>query len=304
MKNTITKEMSSAEYHGLAGTYSSSQLKDLLVDPEIFYKKYITKEIVRESNSAFDIGSYFHCAILEPEKLDNEFIIYQGRRAGKVWEDFQAANVGKTILIDSEVDKAKVLIDSVRRSPVAMGRLKRGEPEVSAFVNIRIASGSVFDLENKKELGEYGWVLPTMPFPKKGIDLVIKVRADLLGSGFILDLKSTSGNCKDVYSVKGKVSDLQYDLSASLYLDMFNAAYGGPYYSEFIWVFASKDIGNCKSYVASEKMVRVGRAKYKNALLVLAHGIQTNWEMEDSIAILDPTNYDLDYIKERIEDFL
>lgn len=306
-KSQIIRGMSNKDYHGHKGTYSSSQLKSLLEDPEIFKKKYITGEIAKESNGAFDVGSYYHTAILEPHLLDKEFAIWEGRRAGKEYEAFvnKASLTEKTVLSDSQKEQAEILIKATKSSPIAMGRIKRGEAEVSAFSLIRIVGSDIYHPETKTVLGKYGWSKADS-VPKKGIDLTVKVRADLLGDGFILDLKSTSGNTKDARAIKYKVADLSYDLSAAFYLDVFNSVHGGPYYTEFIWTFASKDkeIANCKNWKASEKMILVGRQKYIKALLALAEGLKTNWEVEDSMGILDPNSSDLDYITEKDEDLI
>jgi hypothetical protein len=47
--NRLHFDLSSADYHGMKDTYSSSQLKSMIEDPEVFYRKYISKE--EEKNS-------------------------------------------------------------------------------------------------------------------------------------------------------------------------------------------------------------------------------------------------------------
>ena len=62
----------------------------MLEDPEKFYKEYITKEIPRKEVSAFDVGTYFHTAILEPHLLEKECAVYPGAvRRGKEWDAFK-----------------------------------------------------------------------------------------------------------------------------------------------------------------------------------------------------------------------
>jgi hypothetical protein len=282
MRGLVT-DLTSEAYHSMPGTFSSSQLKTILEDPEMFYRKYITHEIGRESIPAFDIGTYFHTAILEPEKLTLECAVYTGIRRGKEWESFKLLNEGKAIITSSELDQAKTLIKAVEQSKVAQSYLSQGKPEISCFADLYVYAGEIYC--NGLLLTKDGWV-ETTGFESAhmhGKKIVIKVRADLLGdTGFILDLKSTTGNVKDSRSMRAKVSSFSYDLSAALYLDIFTAA-GGRIYHTFIWTFASKDYGNCQNYVASETNIKIGRAKWSKAIHLLAANISSDWKFEDEI---------------------
>jgi hypothetical protein len=295
-------DMSSQEYHSKAGTYSSSQLKYLLEDPEIFYKKYVTKEIEREENPVFDVGTYFHTSILEPEKIKTECTVFEGIRRGKEWEKFKEDNKGKAIITKTELEQATNLTAAVKNSPIAMGRLERGSPEVSAFEELFISRGEIFSTCGML-LGRYGWEDTKLKPGKDQIPLTLKVRADLLAETFILDLKSTTGNTKNEFNMRASISKYQYDLSAALYLDIFTLA-TGKVISEFIWTFASKDVGNSKSYMATDENIQVGRAKYKKALLKLADCIAEDWKFEDTLGTLAPNIWELEYIKPKGADLL
>lgn len=298
----LHNDIPSAVYHGLEGTFSSSQLKDALKDIEYFHKKHIAKEVERESNSAFDMGTHFHTYILEPEKIEEECAIFGGVRRGKDWEQFKLDNANKCIITSSEKETVDTLVNAVRKSPVAMGRINRSESEVSAFLKIRVVGTSVYAIEWKKVLGKYGWE-ECKSIPSKGRDLWVKCRADKWNESFILDLKSTTGNAKDEFSMRQKVSMYSYDLSAAMYLDVFSAANQKPVF-EFIWTFASKDYGNSRSYMASQKNILVGRAKWKKAIVAIAEGFDTEWKFEDYMGILEPQNFELEYIADKAEDDL
>ena len=300
MKLGLIEDMSSEEYHGMAGSYSSSQLKDISEDPEYFHKKYILKEIEREENSVFDIGSFFHTSILEPHKIKSECAVYKGIRRGKEWDAFKEANKGKAIITESESSQAETLVKAVKNSSIAMGRISRGKPEVSAFTELIITGSEIYS-PKKLVLGKYGWEKVTSV--PNGTKIIVKVRADLLGDSFILDLKSTGGNTKSENAMRQKVSAYNYDLSAALYLDIFSEVTGRDY-NEFIWTFASKDWGNSKSYVASSDNIQIGRVKYKKAILNLGNCIKNNWKFEDSLGILNPQMFELEHLKQRAEDLL
>jgi hypothetical protein len=70
----INKDISNDHYHSNKTFFSSSVLKDLLKDKELFHKKYILKEEVERSGplNAFLFGSYVHTLILEPHLVDVE----------------------------------------------------------------------------------------------------------------------------------------------------------------------------------------------------------------------------------------
>jgi hypothetical protein len=303
--SNLILDMPSSEYHGEKNSYSSSQLKTMLQDPEIFYKKYITKEIEKEESSAFDVGTYFHCAILEPDKLEAECAIYPGSiRRGKDWEEFKKLHDGKAILNSSGLIEANVLIGAVKESPIALKLLKDSSVEVSAFIDVYVFNDEIYTEIAKKThiLTIEGWVetelIGIAMLTDFATKIRLKVRADSIriGSGVISDLKSTRGNCKDEHSIKQKVADYDYDLSASLYLDVFTAATNTVYHS-FFWIFSSKDFGNSKTWIASEKNKKVGRAKWKKAILLLAKCIENDWTFEDSIGECGPTFYnELNYL--------
>lgn len=299
----LVRDMSSEAYHSHPNTFSSSQLKTILEDPEMFHRKYITKEIERESNSAFDIGTYFHTAILEPDKLTLECAVYTGVRRGKEWDAFKLLNVGKAIITSSELLQAENLIKAVKKSKIASHFLSKGEAEISCFADLYVYAENIYC--NESILTIDGWIIDSAGFDlafKHGLKITIKVRADLLGNeGFILDLKSTTGNVKSEHTMRTKISAYSYDLSASLYLDVFTIATGKTY-DKFIWTFASKDYGNCQNYVSSSDNTKIGRVKWMKAILLLAICIKNEWKFDDEMRILEPQFFEREHLKTNTEE--
>ncbi len=305
-KPTLIQDLSSKEYHSTANTFSSSQLKDMLEDPEFFHKKYILKTIEREETPAFDVGTYFHTAVLEPHLLDKECAVYRGgKRIGKAWDEFKTTHSGKAIITESEWEKAESMIKAVKESKMASRFLQGGACELSAFVPLHVVGKNIYT-----QVGEflylldvkYGWKKTTLKSPPSdAVAIIVKVRADYINSkeGFISDLKSTSGNCKNVNKVLGSIREYKYDLSASLYLDVFTAAsLMKTIYSSFIWIFASKDTGSSKCFIASEEMVVVGRAKWATAIIDLAKYIKSDWKFEDEVAIVNPGFFEKEWMQQ------
>lgn len=303
--NQLIFDMPNPEYHGAANTFSSSQLKTMIEDPEVFYKKYITKEIERESLPAFDVGTYFHTAVLEPEKLSEECAVFQGGiRRGKEWDEFKAKSGSRAIITKSEKETADKLVDAIKGSPICMKFLDSSKPEVSAFIQVIVMGDDVYTVKDDTAfvLVSVGWVpcldIEIEALEEFGTKITLKTRADALGigTGVISDLKSTTGNCKNTYEMQGKVNSYQYDLSAALYLDVFSMASNEDYHT-FVWLFASKDMGNARAYRASDKNLMVGRAKWKKAIVDLAFYINNNWQFTDSLGEIGPSVYALEWLE-------
>jgi hypothetical protein len=299
-------DLSSEDYHGLRGTYSSSQLKDAIADMEVFYKKYISKEIGREEIDAFSTGTYFHTLVLEPHLIDKECAVFKGVRRGAKWEAFKAENEGKAIITEKQKAQAERMAKVTKESPIATELIDKSTPEVSAFLTLLVdfENNEVYTYDKEMRLTTHGWEFLDFEVPEISETaryLTFKVRADALGieDGYILDLKSTTGNAKDEYSIRKKVSNYSYDLSAAMYLDIFSAVYGKDF-DTFYWTFASKDYDNCKNYRASLKNILVGRAKWKKAVIEIAKAEANEWVFEDEMAVLEPEMYQLEWIKGEI----
>lgn len=285
----IPNEVYHAVLEGDEVSYSSSQLKNALDDIETFYKLYVTKELKSKHIAAFDIGTYFHTAILEPHLLDVECAVWTGdRRAGKAYEAFKAENEGKAIITMKEKDKADNLINATKESPIAMEILSKGEPELSLI--------QMFCGVKCKVRADNLYLCPV----------------DVEGESHLSDLKSTTGNVKDVRGIQGKISSYSYDLSAAFYLDMFNKYIEGhntmvrkkeiegvqyKIIKKFYWIFASKDMANCKTYYASEKCLRVGRIKYIKAINLIRTYKEMDWEFVDFMEAIEPSFFDEEWLQ-------
>lgn len=272
----LIKNLPDTEYHKVLAPeeahYSSSQFKDALEDIEYFYKKYVAKTLVEENSSTtqgnFDVGSAYHCIVLEPHKFKDSFVVYEGAvKRGKAYELFVEDHKGKTVLSDKQMEMVKFLEKANKSNAVAQELLSNGEAEVSLF--------HVFH------------------------GLRVKVRADWMGVGprghFIMDLKSTTGNPKNEKDIQKKISNLNYDLSAALYVDVFNDYLGKnglPLIEEWKFCFDSKDTGTSKVWTASKEMLEVGRVKYMKALEAIKLNMARGWIFKDEDSIIEVSPYD------------
>lgn len=83
---------------------------------------------------AFALGRAVHCAVLEPEKFAAEIVMWNGgiRRGGK-WDEFQAENKGKTILLPAEMDQVIGIAGAVLKNKDASEFIRGGVAEKSIY---------------------------------------------------------------------------------------------------------------------------------------------------------------------------
>jgi hypothetical protein len=282
-------DLSNEDYHTQDGSYSSSQLKEAYNSIDKFYQLYITKTLEKGHVPAFDVGTYFHTAILEPERLGLDTAIFQhstGRR-GEAWKLFQEKHKGKTIITESEYANVSKIIEAVKNSTSAQSILKNTKPEVSCYIRLYVTDKEIICPDKKVRLTSKGWEKHKVPKElDPGLTFTLKVRADAKKENVVADLKSSSGNVKDYQTVLGKIKGLDYDLSAALYKDIFDLVCGES--NEFYWIFASKEDFGTRSYVATQGLINEGRAKYIQALYKIFYGIKSNWQFSEKIIYIGP----------------
>ena len=114
----------------------------------------------KDPSPAQDVGTAEHCMILEPSQFPPRYVVWTGgRRAGKDWDAFEAANIGKTIIKSDEYDRCVAMRDAVLAHPAAGPIFTSGgeaekvitwrDPETGLDCKARIdwLSGSIDDLK-------------------------------------------------------------------------------------------------------------------------------------------------------------
>lgn len=144
-----------------------------------------------EDTPRLALGRAVHTATLEPEQFLREYALWKGeRRAGKEYEAFCAANVGRTVLKTDEYETALRISEAVR-SHRAAGPLLRGvQTEMS------------------------------VTWTDEATGLALKARVDAFGI-VQLDLKSTSEI--DGLRFGAQAARMQYHAQASMYQDGLRA---------------------------------------------------------------------------------
>ena len=241
-------------YHSDRTFISSSTLKLFLKDPREYYKRYVLNEERDDTyKSAYDFGSYMHSLLLEPEKTVLEFAVFEGAtRRGKAYDEFKDLHEGKTIITASQAQQALDLYNLYHDHVDTQGLIENGVAEHTLCV----------ELDGMK----------------------IKVRADYIKEGMIIDVK-TSSDPVDKFSAAKTIIRFDYDLSAALYVDAFKQYTGKDH--DFIFAFLNKQTGDVGILKASEALLENGRKKYKTAIKNLAEAEKTGIYYKEGIQEVD-----------------
>jgi hypothetical protein len=115
------------EYAAIKAT-NWSTLRAMAISPKHYQYALTTP---RPDTPAMRLGRAVHTATLEPDVFPLQWTVYDGRRAGKVWDEFAAVNADKSILTVDEYETALAIRDAVHAHKSARRLLRYGKPEVS-----------------------------------------------------------------------------------------------------------------------------------------------------------------------------
>lgn len=216
-KQELLSKMDNDEfYYGYLGQHalSSSSCKKLLQSPYAYHKSLTEKQ---QNVQALRDGQLIHLMVLEPHKV--EYLTFtNGTKASKEYK-LAVEQVGThNVFTNSEYYKAKKISERVRNQSDIKAMLDGAEYEIPA---IAYYNG--------------------LPFRGK---------ADILKSGVVIDLKTTS----DLSSFERSANFFSYDLQAALYLELFNAF-------EFEFIVVDKNTLDVGIYKCSERFIESGKRK-------------------------------------------
>lgn len=207
-----------------------------------------------EQTDAMILGSAIHCAILEPERFSNDFVIApkcdrRTKEGKELWVSFLAASSGKTVLDEDQNAIIKGMKDSLLSHPTASAMLSGGEAEYSYYTQ---------DLES-------------------GLNL--KCRPDYHNANALIDLKTTQDASFDGFS--RQIGNLAYHLQAAFYLDVFNASQGTSYSEFFFIAIENKAPYAVAVYRLDSTHLDYGRIAYRKALTKYAEFLKSGASVED-----------------------
>lgn len=227
--------MSADDYFGTDGYESNSSLKPILRSTAHYVHN---KNEIKVDKPHFRLGSAIHAAILEPVRFKDEYVVSQvfdGRTtAGKQAKaEFYAANKGKFIITDDDMEAINGIAENVSYHDDAMQLLKAGKSEVSYF------------------------------WQDEETDVWMRARADSESRYATLDIKST-----DDASSKGFIKScakFSYDMQAYIYSEARSKVTGEN--KQFVFLAVEKKAPYTVGlYVASKEMLASGLLQYREAL--------------------------------------
>ena len=180
-KQIVNKLRNDEDYYGEFGRryLSNSDISSLLTNPLGYGQP-------SKPSAAFLVGGYFHTAILEPDKLKKYKVIPSSTRNTKAYKELSG---GEMCLLQSEVDNAQLLIDTVLENDVCRGLIHGAD--------------CVFEEPGVTELFGNKW----------------KGKADIINheEKLVIDLKTTS----DIDKFRWNAKKYNYDSQAYIYSKLF-----------------------------------------------------------------------------------
>ena len=202
-------------YYGYMGknSLSSSSIKVLSSRPYDYYK-YVNSTGV--SDSKFDFGSLFHWYVLEPDIFEKQVFLDVSRRSGKAWQEAEEKH-GKVYLM-SDRYKVKRLAERFLTCGKVEHILEHSEKEVPT---VGMINGYCF-----------------------------RAKADILGDGYIVDLKT----CRNLNGFKWDARDYGYAAQVYIYTELFDIDY-----TNWTFIAIDRNTGDFDFYTISEDFYLSGK---------------------------------------------
>ena len=238
-------DMPNHVYHQSEGI-SSYIVKKSCESMMLYHGLYVSKHITQPKGDALRFGNLFHTITLEPEKLEEEYIVLDDTidrrtKAGK--------EAYKLVIETAEAKHLTVVTQAEFELALEMA---------NKAVNDRFAGKLLRSMQRKTEISYFE------THPTTGLQ--VKVRPDLSVGNVCIDLKSIHVN-RSVDSewmlehLRREVIKYKYHLSAAMYLDVAKL-------KEFVWIFVNKAPGYhwVATVRASEELLSDGEELYHTAM--------------------------------------
>ncbi|MBS8712881.1 exodeoxyribonuclease VIII [Escherichia coli] len=244
--------ISNENYHAGPGV-SKSQLDDIADTPALYlWRKNAPVDTTK--TKTLDLGTAFHCRVLEPEEFSNRFIVAPefNRRttAGKEEEKaflMECASTGKTVITAEEGRKIELMYQSVMALPPGQWLVESAGHAESSIYWEDPETGILCRCRPDKIIPEFHW---------------------------IMDVKTTA----DIQRFKTAYYDYRYHVQDAFYSDGYEAQFG--VLPTFVFLVASTTV-ECGRYpveifMMGEEAKLAGQQEYHRNLRTLADCLNTD----------------------------
>ncbi|HDJ0698884.1 TPA: exodeoxyribonuclease VIII [Escherichia coli] len=244
--------ISNENYHAGPGV-SKSQLDDIADTPALYlWRKNAPVDTTK--TKTLDLGTAFHCRVLEPEEFSNRFIVAPefNRRtnAGKEEEEaflMECASTGKTVITAEEGRKIELMYQSVMALPLGQWLVESAGHAESSIYWEDPETGILCRCRPDKIIPEFHW---------------------------IMDVKTTA----DIQRFKTAYYDYRYHVQDAFYSDGYEAQFGVQ--PTFVFLVASTTV-ECGRYpveifMMGEEAKLAGQQEYHRNLRTLADCLNTD----------------------------
>ncbi|ELF2510561.1 exodeoxyribonuclease VIII [Escherichia coli] len=244
--------ISNENYHASPGV-SKSQLDDIADTPALYlWRKNAPVDTTK--TKTLDLGTAFHCRVLEPEEFSNRFIVAPefNRRttAGKEEEKaflMECASTGKTVITAEEGRKIELMYQSVMALPLGQWLVESAGHAESSIYWEDPETGILCRCRPDKIIPEFHW---------------------------IMDVKTTA----DIQRFKTAYYDYRYHVQDAFYSDGYEAQFG--VLPTFVFLVASTTV-ECGRYpveifMMGEEAKLAGQQEYHRNLRTLADCLNTD----------------------------
>lgn len=244
--------ISNENYHAGPGV-SKSQLDDIADTPALYlWRKNAPVDTTK--TKTLDLGTAFHCRVLEPEEFSNRFIVAPefNRRtnAGKEEEKaflMECTSTGKTVITAEEGRKIELMYQSVMALPLGQWLVESAGHAESSIYWEDPETGILCRCRPDKIIPEFHW---------------------------IMDVKTTA----DIQRFKTAYYDYRYHVQDAFYSDGYEAQFGVQ--PTFVFLVASTTV-ECGRYpveifMMGEEAKLAGQQEYHRNLRTLADCLNTD----------------------------
>jgi len=277
--NSVGECISNREYHN-SDKLGSSKIKMILENAKEYYTRYVSKEVETKKTDAMIIGSLHHTLVLEPQKLDEEYIIIDMPSRPKK-EDYVSAIKeisGEVYFGDKDGAKAKLEeLKNCEKQIVTKSQyeqaLATAEKALNSYFVVEVGKDEIFKAKLKDMVKlDRCYVERTFYGEIDGVE--IQVRPDLLINlgkesdvWFCVDLKTSKNSTERMFAKQS--SEYYYDLQQYLYVEILKQ--NGINVVDFRFCVAGKDEESESNYYKlhnediedAEQIVKAVLKKYK-----------------------------------------